>query len=50
VKRILVGLLAIGSISSFASHPKDEDAVKYLGAGTTLTALEDINIKPGVHV
>jgi hypothetical protein len=46
MKKLVIGILALVSMSSFAFHPEDTDLVRNIGIGTKLKVLKDINIKP----
>lgn len=47
MKKLLVGLLVLGSISSFA-HPDDRSPISNIGVDSKLIVLNDINIEPNV--
>lgn len=48
MKKIMVGLLALGSISSFA-HPGDKSPISNIGVGSKLVVVKDINIEPNIQ-
>jgi len=48
MKKLLVGLLALGSIATYA-HPENSDSIYRVGEGSKIKVLKDINIKPKNH-
>lgn len=46
MKKLLIGLLALGSVSAFSFHPGDEERLINIGTGAQLKVIEDINIVP----
>lgn len=49
MKKILVAVLSLVSVSSFAFHPEDSDLLKNIGVGTKIRIIQDINFKPNHH-
>ena len=46
MNKILVAVLSLVSVSSFAFHPEDSDLLKNIGVGTKIRIIQDINFKP----
>lgn len=46
MKKFLILLLALASVSAVAFHPGDEERLVRIGVGTKLKVLRDINIVP----
>jgi hypothetical protein len=48
MKKLLIGLLAIGSIATYA-HPENGDSIYRVGKGAKIKVLKNINLKPKNH-
>lgn len=49
MKKILLGILALGCTSAFAFHPDDQERLFNIGTGTKIKVLKDINIVPNAR-